>query len=152
MNKLSEELERLRIRTEADYKIVDKSWGFERWIENNSLYCGKELVCLHGKWSSEGKFHYHKKKDEVFYVLSGILELEVIPASISFGIITESSDRSLKKRSLKTKLNVWEFLLKEGDSLRIFPNWSHRFRAMSKPLCRIIEFSTRHSDKDSYYV
>ena len=49
------------------HKVVEKTWGKEIHIENNDMYCLKILMCNKDKWSSEGKWHYHKKKDEVFY-------------------------------------------------------------------------------------
>ena len=58
-------------------KRVEKTWGHELWIENNEKYCGKLLHCEKGKWSSKGKFHYHKEKDETFYVIKGILLIDI---------------------------------------------------------------------------
>ena len=121
------------VQTEDKIPIVQKSWGFERIVCNNELYCGKELVCIYGKWSSEGKFHYHKKKDEVFYVVSGALELETIQFKTGFN-------------------KVFEYFLKRGDSFRIKPFVAHRFRSKSKMFCKFIEFSTTHFDEDTFYL
>ena len=55
-----------------DIKIVPKGWGFEKWIVNTELYCGKLLHFNMGKRCS---WHYHKIKDETFYVQSGELLL-----------------------------------------------------------------------------
>ena len=52
--------------------IVSKGWGYELWIENNELYCGKHLHVLPTKWCS---VHYHKNKKETFYVINGELLL-----------------------------------------------------------------------------
>ncbi len=49
-------------------KHVDKGWGWERWIVNKEEYCGKLLYFNKGKRFS---LHYHKGKDEVFYLQSG---------------------------------------------------------------------------------
>ena len=49
-------------------KFVPKGWGFEKWIVNCSEYCGKLLYFVKGKRCS---WHYHKLKDEVFYIQSG---------------------------------------------------------------------------------
>ena len=49
-------------------KHVDKGWGWERWIVNSEKYCGKLLFFNKNKKCS---WHYHKIKDEVFYVQSG---------------------------------------------------------------------------------
>ena len=51
----------MRIENLENY--VKKTWGFELWFANTAEYCGKLLVVEHGKWSSEGKFHYHEIKD-----------------------------------------------------------------------------------------
>ena len=49
-------------------KYVEKGWGYEKWIVNKEEYCGKLLFFKEGKQCS---WHYHKKKDEVFYLQSG---------------------------------------------------------------------------------
>ena len=46
-------------------EIHPKGWGYEKWIVNNDLYCGKVLFFERGKKCS---WHYHKVKDETFYV------------------------------------------------------------------------------------
>ena len=51
-------------------KHVDKGWGYEKWIVNKEEYCGKLLFFNSGKRCS---WHYHKLKDEVFYLQSGKL-------------------------------------------------------------------------------
>ena len=42
-------------------KFVKKGWGYEKWIVNKDLYCGKLLFFNAGKKCS---WHYHVKKDE----------------------------------------------------------------------------------------
>jgi mannose-6-phosphate isomerase-like protein (cupin superfamily) len=108
--------------------FVRKSWGSETWFQNNQLYCGKELYVLNGRTSSEGLFHYHKNKDETFYILIGSLFLEYY----------------------KPDDNPKGVVLHKGDSFRILPKVRHRFTAMKKD-CRFIEVSTFHDDNDSYY-
>ena len=51
-------------------KHVNKGWGYEKWIVNKEEYCGKLLFFNKGKRCS---WHYHKVKDEVFYLQSGML-------------------------------------------------------------------------------
>ncbi len=51
-------------RMDKDNERVEKTWGSELWFANNDMYCGKLLTVNVDKWSSEGKFHYHKIKDE----------------------------------------------------------------------------------------
>ena len=54
--------------TSSQIKHVPKGWGYEKWIVNNELYCGKLLFFNAGKRCS---WHYHKLKDETFYIQSG---------------------------------------------------------------------------------
>jgi mannose-6-phosphate isomerase-like protein (cupin superfamily) len=105
------------------HKIVKKDWGYEVWIVNGT-YCGKSIL-VGEKWSSGGKFHYHKIKDETFYVISGHLVVGLT--------------------------DYKEIILEEGQSLRIKPGQGHRFRSASGE-CLFIEFSTHHEDSDSYYA
>jgi mannose-6-phosphate isomerase-like protein (cupin superfamily) len=51
-----------------EIKHVDKGWGYEKWIVNKEEYCGKLLFFNKDKRCS---WHYHKIKDEVFYLQSG---------------------------------------------------------------------------------
>ena len=51
-----------------EIKFVPKGWGFEKWIVNCEEYCGKLLYFVKDKRCS---WHYHKLKDEVFYIQSG---------------------------------------------------------------------------------
>lgn len=107
---------------------VEKSWGYEDWFANNEKYCGKLLFIENGKWSSEGNFHYHRIKDESFFVIEGSLLLEFV------------GDHN----------EIFTIELEEMQSARLFPGTRHRFTAISEKGCKFIEVSTTHSDKDSY--
>ena len=50
-----------------DRIFVSKGWGYEDWIVNKEQYCGKLLFIKKGKKCS---WHYHKNKDETFYIQS----------------------------------------------------------------------------------
>ena len=54
----------------SEIKIVPKGWGYEKWIVNTDEYCGKLLHFIKGKKCS---WHYHKLKDETFYLQEGKL-------------------------------------------------------------------------------
>jgi len=108
---------------------VIKTWGWERWIENSEDYCMKLLCCIGDKWSSEGKFHYHKNKLETFLVVSGTLMLEVVVDEII---------------TIKKTLNPF-------DSFKVERGVLHRFKALT-PICYFVEASTFHDDEDSYRV
>jgi mannose-6-phosphate isomerase-like protein (cupin superfamily) len=104
-------------------KIVAKAWGSEHWIENNEKYCLKLLIINPG-WS--GSLHYHKRKDETFYVVSGSCFLE-------------HADQTLH--------------LALGDGMRIMPYTQHRFFVPTGyAVCRIVEASTTHSDSDTFRI
>jgi len=101
-------------------EIHKKIWGREEWIVNNPVYCGKFLYLTKGKRCS---LHYHKNKDETFYVLRGKVLMEV-------------DDR--------------EKIMKKGDIQHITPLTKHRFSGLENSV--IIEFSTHHEDSDSYRI
>lgn len=48
--------------------IVDKGWGYENIFVTNDDYCGK---ILHFNAGSKSSMHYHLKKKETWYCLSG---------------------------------------------------------------------------------
>jgi len=54
------------------HKEVRKPWGKEIWFANGPYYLGKLLIIEPEQKSS---YHYHKNKDETFYVQEGILQL-----------------------------------------------------------------------------
>ena len=96
-------------------RIVKKEWGEEHWIVNRE-YAGKKMVLYKNHRCS---LHYHKIKDETFYVIKGCVLLE-----------------------LNDKIKI----LKPGDSILIKPNDKHRFTGLEES--EIIEFSTHHYDED----
>lgn len=106
-------------------EIVDKTWGSELIIINTPKYCGKILTIKRGHIGSK---HYHKKKDETFYVLKGEIKLETWEPNGSMGA----------------------FYLCEGETFRILPRTIHRFTGLKQ--ASIVEFSTHHDDNDTYRV
>jgi len=96
---------------------VKKVWGSELWIVNKE-YCGKLLKLKRGFQCS---LHYHKKKDETFYVVRGKVLMEIGEERV---------------------------IMKPGDSCHIPPGKLHRFTGLTD--AQIIEFSTHHRDSDSY--
>ena len=121
-------------------KVVTKGWGYELWIENNDLYCGKHLHVLPSKWCS---VHYHKNKKETFYVIKGELLLEY-------------------SKNLNMEYWTWDnfsshydsriLILREGDSFTLDTMTAHRFTSNLSTPCDFIEFSTHHEDSDSYRI
>jgi len=105
-------------------KIVEKPWGNELWLVNTELYCSKILTLKDGVWSSEGRYHYHKKKDETFFVLSGEIILDI---------------------------GGTERLMRPTDTHRIYPGIRHRFKSQGVE-AKVLEISTYHNDNDSYRI
>ena len=99
-------------------EIHEKIWGSEEWIVNNEKYCGKILNVDKGYKCS---YHYHKLKDETFYILKGFVEMTI---------------------EGETSLMV------TGDTLRLEPNTKHTFCALKDS--KILEISTQHFEDDSY--
>ena len=109
-----------------EHKIVKKSWGQEKWIVNNELYCLKELIVIKDEWTSKGLFHYHKLKTETFYIESGEMLLNVVEDN-----------------------HVCTVSLLPGDSYTILPLTGHKFTSKTD-ICKCFEASTQHFDSDSY--
>ena len=101
----------------TQHKEVNKEWGKEIWIVNRD-YCGKKLILNKGFRCS---MHYHKNKDETFYILNGQVLLEI---------------------------GMQKNIMLPGDSILIKPGQKHRFTGLE--FSEIMEFSTHHEDSDSY--
>lgn len=108
-------------------RFVKKGWGYEKWIINKSLYCGKLLFFNAGKKCS---WHFHVKKDEVFYLQSGRMIVRY----------SESDDLS----------EAEELMLEPGMNFYIYPGLRHQMEAIEDS--ELYEFSTEHFDADSYRI
>jgi len=108
-------------------KFVPKGWGFEKWIVNNSEYCGKLLYFVKGKRCS---WHYHILKDEVFYIQSG-------------KVLVKYSDQDDLQ-------NANEVILSKGDSFHVYRGLRHQMIGLEDT--ELFEFSTQHFDSDSYRI
>ena len=117
----------LRMKNFFPIKFVPKGWGFEKWIVNKEEYCGKLLYFVKGKKCS---WHYHKKKDEVFYIQSGKIEVKY------------SDDDNLELAN--------SIILKKGDNFYVYQGLRHQMIALEDT--ELFEFSTQHFDEDSYRI
>ena len=108
-------------------KIVPKGWGFEKWIVNNEKYCGKILYFVKGESCS---WHYHKIKDETFYIQSGKIKLY-------YGM-----DQDIRNASI--------VILERNDKFDIPVGLIHKVEALQDT--ELFEFSTQHLDEDSYRI
>ncbi len=105
--------------------VVDKEWGQELIVANNTDYCGKIMLLNQRGVSS---IHYHILKKETFYVQSG-------------KIFVQRWDND------GTRLDV---TLGAGDVLTIEAGTPHRFVGILKS--RFIEFSLPDSISDTYRI
>jgi len=113
--------------TSEKLHIVPKGWGFEKWITNNEKYCGKLLYIIKDRKCS---WHYHKIKDETFYVQSG-------------KIILYYGWHDAFDKSTSVALN-------KGDHFHIPIGLKHQMYAIEDT--ELFEFSTQHFDEDSYRI
>lgn len=105
----------------------EKSWGYELWIVNNNLFCGK---VLHVRKGEKCSFHYHKIKNEVFYIQSGKILLKY------------SNENNLELAK--------EIVLNIGDKFEVSTGLRHQFIALEDS--DIFEISTQHFEEDSYRI
>ena len=75
-------------------------------------------------------WHYHKLKDEVFYVQSGRL------------VVRYSEDDDLNRAD--------SIVLTPGDNFHVYRGLRHQMEALEDT--ELFEFSTQHFDSDSYRI
>lgn len=109
---------------------VAKPWGYERWIANGD-YCGKELFFFAGRKCS---FHYHKVKDETFFVQRGAL----VVRSVLF---------DSKRDATWLLCASQQTILRPGNVFHVPPLTVHQIEALEDSV--LIEVSTHHEDADS---
>ena len=117
--------ENLKDSINLPMNYVDKGWGYERWVVNSPEYCGKLLFFNKGKRCS---WHYHKLKDEVFYLQSGKL------------LVKYSDNDDLESAD--------ELVLEAGQNFHVYRGLRHQMIALEDT--ELFEFSTTHFDEDSY--
>ena len=106
--------------------FVEKAWGHENIWCTNDKYCGKLL-----KFNTDSQFsmHFHKEKDETWYVQDGIFEVEWIN--------TKTAEININK-------------LVSGDTWHNPPLLPHRLVCLEEGT--IIEVSTADSVEDNYRI
>ena len=107
---------------------VDKGWGFELIWATNDKYCGKIMVFE--KVGAKFSMHFHKEKDETWFVNNGRFLLRWI----------DTKDATLHEHELK-----------EGDTWHNPPLQPHQLVAM-EPGSSITEVSTADSVEDNYRI
>ena len=115
-----------------EVEVHPKGWGSEFWVVNKPEYCMKMLVMEAGKQMS---WHYHKLKDETFYMLDGAV------------ILLYSMDDCMVDGKFESNMaNVK--LMTMGSVFHVPPGMKHRLIANQHS--RIMEVSTQHFEEDSY--
>ena len=112
--------------TEQLTGYVVKGWGHEKIWASNDKYCGKLLNFNKGSMCS---MHFHAKKDETWYVLSGKFIVRWI----------NTEDASVKERELDT-----------GNTWHNPPFRPHQLICLDEGT--IIEVSTSDSAEDNYRI
>jgi len=107
---------------------VEKAWGYELIFATNEKYCGK-LLCFK-KAGNKFSMHFHREKDESWYVMNG-----------EFKLILIDTDNAIQQ----------DIILKAGESWRNLPLVPHQLIALEDN-STIIEVSTPDSVEDNYRI
>ena len=107
---------------------VDKGWGFELIWATNDKYCGKIMVF--DKVGAKFSLHFHKEKDETWFVNNGRFLLKWI----------DTKDATLHEQELK-----------EGDTWHNPPLQPHQLIALEAG-SSVTEVSTADSVEDNYRI
>ena len=105
---------------------VEKGWGYELIWATNEKYCGKIMVFE--KVGSKFSLHFHKEKDETWFVNNGRFIVRWI----------DTKDAKLFEKELK-----------EGDTWHNPPLQPHQLEAI-EPMSSVTEVSTADSVEDNY--
>lgn len=106
--------------------VVNKPWGREIWIANNSFYCGKILEIEPGQRFS---MHMHMQKVESWYLHQGTLKFSYIDTEVG---------------------KTHEVVFAAGQCVDIARGQPHQLECTSDCKAVIFEVSTQHVDSDSY--
>lgn len=144
---------------QPEIKVVTKGWGFEKWVTNTERYCGKLLYIIKDKKCS---LHFHKMKDETFFVQSGKIIVYYNDNTEAIKNTVKNMDPNMLASCLYNgdmarwptntpKLEgLYKIVLKRGDNFYIPPTRVHQILALED--AEIYEFSTQHFDTDSYRI
>lgn len=119
-----------------------KGWGWERWIVNKPEYCGKLLYMAKDRRCS---LHYHKLKDETFYLQSGEIIVYYTDDLEKLGELMKKTPPGRNWRDF-----VDTARLRPGDNFYIPPERAHQMVARRDS--ELFEFSTQHFENDSYRI
>ena len=105
---------------------VPKGWGYELIWATNDKYCGKIMVFE--KVGAKFSMHFHKEKEETWFVNSGKFIVRWI----------DTSNATLHEKELK-----------EGDVWHNPPLQPHQLECL-EPMSSVTEVSTADSVEDNY--
>ena len=108
--------------------VQAKGWGRELIWATNDKYCGK--LMFFDRKGSKFSMHFHREKDESWYVLKGSFMLHIL----------DCSNAEMSSSVLKT-----------GDTWRNLPMSPHQLVAMEDDSI-IIEVSTPDSVEDNFRI
>lgn len=111
---------------EKDMVFVPKLWGWERWIINNDLYCGK---ILHFYKDKKCSWHFHRIKTETLFFKG------------NFTLKYSFDDDLDKAKTLD---------IVSGTAFHVISFMRHQM--IAKEESEIYEFSTHHEDSDSIKI
>ena len=108
--------------------VVPKGWGYELIWASNDKYCGK--IMFFEKANAKFSMHFHKEKDETWFVNTGQFKVRWI----------DTSNAALYEKNLK-----------EGDVWHNPPLQPHQLICLQEG-SSITEVSTADSVEDNYRV
>lgn len=108
--------------------VIKKGWGYELIWATTDKYCGKILVFE--KAGNKMSLHFHKDKDETWFINTGKFKLRWIDTSTSM---------------------MYEKELNEGDTWRNPPLQPHQLEALVDN-SSLTEVSTVDSIEDNYRI
>lgn len=120
------------METTQHLEIHIKDWGSELWIVNKPEYCSKILKFREYSACSQ---HWHRLKDEIFYLLKGKIRIRYSDTDWNvIGIPTSFKEKTLYP----------------GDTFHVYPGLRHQMYALEPS--ELLEVSTQHFDDDSVRV
>lgn len=106
------------------------------------------MKVLHLMRGRKCSWHYHKQKDETFYVAEGRVWISFFPRQMWEDEIECPSDNFLDLLSQRRLMTYPKFEYGPNSFLRIPPFTLHRFEGLTN--AKIIEASTYSDDSDSF--
>lgn len=125
--------------TTKEMIMVEKGWGFEKWIVNKAEYCGKLLWFKKDKKCS---VHFHTLKDETFFLDRGVVEMHWWDLPENWDSLSYPELLDMFEKNKKVEV------LTDGDSFYVPQKRVHQVVALENS--NVFEFSTEHFDSDSY--